>query len=1298
MKLEDKFFKSFFYPFLIGVILSTLVVTVLLGSFTNNNFDKRTRQNIINAGKKNSEINFNSISILLTTKFLKIQSSLNELIHFYQSTAKKLLTSKKNHKLDTTYLKCVLDVDDDYCDKNWDDVANIAYWLVDKETNEDSLANNRQLNLQLIAYSNIIQNLDAIHETTYPVTYCYYFYFEQTELYTSYPLINDCGYGFLDRVKDYNYKNTGCLKETGEYYDVYKVKCENFFLNMLKAKTNAFDNNYKSNQNKTIFVTNFYNVIDYEYLDWDIQREFSMCIEFDDPITNGTGYICVDVVFEEIVSSLDNFNSKMVGYFYISNVGFDHVFYFPKGTITPKTSTENIYKWGKKYKLDEKTYFHENIRKSLTSNYIDQIGDSIYDEVFVNGNNANDQYFYINEEKYRYSIYPITLQNIKGQREHLLSIIYIYRDQVFFDKIYNDSSSIIYNIILELIIFIIFGSAILYIIYLTFNTLVKYIVIPIKNVNYMLKGINIGGTNRLNYLKFLKKKEEENLEKLESIYKYEKEKMKQNTTKQTEENKDLINNITQITKNNHEKRKSKYELQKALKKFNEYNKKYDEISSYIEKEYHFYDFDEQLLLYRALEIENLVKSLIDLKGAKLLTSQDRELENVINYSSSEKIFSDYKNKEGVIICQSNIGNMQSQLKEFDKAIYHLALSLQDNKLKKFLHQNINDEYDEGDTLLNKLSYTFNIYNNQEKNNILLEKQMNNYKNTFSKKLIGILINTRYCRLIYAYYMFFKNIQKLQKSNDDKMTGQFGNTTFHTINYYHKIIIQYIYLSYAKNDLVKMGESILNYLEFLIKFKFKISSDDEDYIKIKNENSPEYLEKQEYKKKIFNKIMNWFNLFDDYITYVTRYSSLSDTKCIVEDYSHSLNTENFVFNLESQTAFMFRINIQKSNFLKGKFCFYCQNYIDALFYFISASKKDSIVIDGLIKKKSLKYVYKLLSRMNNYYEKLGINNLNIDKELNDYKNYKKKQLRIGRRITNRALIIFQENDVITFGDKVEKIKNNIIKDINEYNKKKEKDLIVLIDFNIYTKKVEHLHVNTNKIDAFIEETNAILNNYLSASDRFCSFIYENNYKLICPFMCVNQIDNENFAKQLIYYKNILFEKNKIIEDYNLNFNEYFDYEFDMDINEHSQPLNDSSYETSESEEKILNQAYGFVEALNYINYYSRMKEGVKNDRYIIVFTDILNMKLTDNTRNEKIFGSLTGDKEAIFLLVGKNNEVDIKNEKNNFVGNDDIIEKLILSKFGDKSETICFENMKKIKAILSNNKVIKNEIIFPNEIY
>ena len=44
------------------------------------------------------------------------------------------------------------------------------------------------------------------------------------------------------------------------------------------------------------------------------------------------------------------------------------------------------------------------------------------------------------------------------------------------------------------------------------------------------------------------------------------------------------------------------------------------------------------------------------------------------------------------------------------------------------------------------------------------------------------------------------------------------------------------------------------------------------------------------------------------------------------------------------------------------------------------------------------------------------------------------------------------------------------------------------------------------------------------------------------------------------------------------------------------------------------------------------------------------------------------------------------------------EEIILNKFGEQSEIIEFENMKKIKAILSNNNIIKDEIIYPNEIY
>ena len=122
--------------------------------------------------------------------------------------------------------------------------------------------------------------------------------------------------------------------------------------------------------------------------------------------------------------------------------------------------------------------------------------------------------------------------------------------------------------------------------------------------------------------------------------------------------------------------------------------------------------------YRPYEIDNLINLLIDLKGSLILTSSDRSAEEIINYSYSEGIFKKFKNIEGSSICQSNIGNLQIQLMKFDKAIYHLALSLQDNKLKKYLSRTLSDELDENDSLLNRISYTFNKAKNKEKDNMI----------------------------------------------------------------------------------------------------------------------------------------------------------------------------------------------------------------------------------------------------------------------------------------------------------------------------------------------------------------------------------------------------------------------------------------------------------------------------------------------------------------------------------------------------------------------------------------------------
>ena len=978
MKLEDKFFNSFFYPFLIGVLLSMIIVTVFLSVFANNYLDKRTGKNIVDLEKKFANININSINAILTTTLLKVQASLNEQILFYQKLSKKI-NNVVNLNINN-YLKCLLDIDDEFLKNNENDLKYLGFWFVNNTIDESNL--DPVMKNQLIIYSNIIQNVYSTLAATKSTVSSYFFIFEKTDVYIGFPLDYFKKEGFLKYYKNFTNNPVWCCDMNGEVYNSYKFKCRDYYVNINKAKQGIFDYNYQDQNNRTIFITNSYR----QFGQTSSKNIFNLCIQFDDPISNDIGYACADVYQDDLIFSFDNFNSKLIGYYLITSVGFNNVFYYPQmNKFLSKTPTENIFRWDRKFYLEEKTYFMNHIQKLITSNYNNYINSnastslfSLFDEIKINGENTSDQNFHLNGDKYYFSLFPVILENIEGKKEHVLSIVYFYNNQLYYNRL--KKSNTIIKIVLEVILFTVFGSGLLYLVVLTFNTLAKYIVIPIKNVNYMLKGIHIGGENRLEYLDFLKKRQDDNLEKLEKIYYSGVEKKIKNEMADDTDNHLLKedNNNDDANKNNNINgpikeespliENNEYLEQDNNKNFNDmeyngeiinpnidYNKKYDKESDYIEKETNFYDFDEELLQYRPLEIDRLVKVLLDLKGALLLTSTDHQVEQIINYSYSEEIFRNFKNKEGTTICQSNIGNLQSQLLKFDKAIYHLALSLQDDKLKRFLSRTLSDELDESDTLLHKISLSYNKDKDKEKINILAEKQQNSSRDNFSQKLIGILINSRYCKLINVYFKFFSF---MQKSNIEMLSGQFMNTNFHTINYYHKIIIQYIYLSYVKNDLIKIGESILDYIEFLIKFKFKTSSDNKYLLNIHNRERVECKDKQKYKKKIFDKILNWFNLFDNYASHVKDNSSLGDDKSIVDDYSHSLNSANSELNSSSQSVFLFRVNIQRGDFLKGKFALACRNINDALFFFIRSAKKKSIVLDGLIQKKALKHIFKI----------------------------------------------------------------------------------------------------------------------------------------------------------------------------------------------------------------------------------------------------------------------------------------------------------------------------------------------------
>ena len=1293
-----------------------IIVSLFIYKFTNNYCDKRTWNNISELEKKTTKINTNILNTLLTTTLLKVQVNINELILFYKKLANQTDQIISNETND--FLK---NPDEIVCQN----ISNLTYkslWFINSST---TLTSNLSdiAKKQLKAYSNTIQNVHATFEATKNTIEMIYLFFEKTDLFISFPLSYFCFNNYMDIFREYKNNPKWCRNSNGTVFREYYFKCRDVYQNVKKAQAGLFDNNKSNFKDRTIYATNSYKQLGFED---NYTKIFTFGIQFDDPISGGLAYYMADVHLDDLALSFDNFNSKLSGYFLITSVGFNNVFYFPQMSHSIATPSEYIFSSNKSFYLEEKIYFMNNIQKIIISNYNQNINDnnnSIFNEIKVNGVNTSDQYFYFNEERFNYSIYPIVLDNIKGEKEHILSIIHIYNDQLYYNYFKSDQSKTILNILLEVIIYVIFGSGLLYIVVLSFNSLSKYIVIPIKNVNYMLKGIHIGGENRLSYLESLKNRQDNILAKLEKIYDNTTEKKYLINYNNETDNKHLLreedneDDNKNCIKNGEEipliKYKSKRDIKLENKMLNDiefngeiinqkkdYNKIFDKENEYIEKEINFYDFDEELLQYRPLEIDHLVKVLLDLKGALLLTSNDHQVEEIINYSHSEEIFRNFKNKEGATICQSNIGNLQSQLLKFDKAIYHLALSLEDDKLKRFLSKTLSDEYDESDTLLNKISLSYCRDKNKETINILAEKQQNSSRDTYSKKIIGILINSRYCKLINVYFKFFTLIQK---SKIEMLSGQFMNTHLHNINYFHKTIIQYIYLSYVKNDLIKIGESILDYIEFLIKFKLKTTSDSKYFMNIHNKNKLECKDKQKYKKKIFNKIISWFNLFHNYVSYVKDNSSLGDDKNLADDYTRSLNSANGELNSSTKSGFLFRVNIQRGDFLKGKFALACKNYIDALFFFIRAAKKKSIVLDGLIQKKALKHIYKLSKKLSKNLEKYGMINVSYNQKMIEYEKIKKTPLNKRNSFLDKSFSNFndiknEDKNDISFGGELNNIKNEILKDINESNIKQAKDIIILIDFNLYDPETNN---NSNNVDAFVDQTKTILNNYLSNNDRLGVFIYKKQYKIVCPLICKNEIDINNFCKDLNNYRNKYNNELDDIEEYeDLNENDLIKEKIELSNNEDSSSRSEESYDVNYNKLDILQKLSGLLQSINYTKTYLTMKEADKNEKYIILFTYLFNYFSISEEEILDAFEKLSRDREINFLLVGKFRRRDLKNE--NEMPSDEDNEKglhdIINEKFGGKSELIDFDNIKKIQTILASNNVIKDEIIYPNEIY
>ena len=105
--------------------------------------------------------------------------------------------------------------------------------------------------------------------------------------------------------------------------------------------------------------------------------------------------------------------------------------------------------------------------------------------------------------------------------------------------------------------------------------------------------------------------------------------------------------------------------------------------------------------------------------------------------------------------------------------------------------------------------------------------------------------------------------------------------------------------------------------------------------------------------------------------------------------------------------------------------------------------------------------------------------------------------------------------------------------------------------------------------------------------------------------------------------------------------------------------------------------GLIDTINFTKKYLKIKEGIKNERYLIIFTDLFNYyKISDEVMLNNI-NNLEEDKDIVCLLIGKNNLENAIKGKNTLLEEDDgkELKKILLNKFGKQSEIIYYENMK-----------------------
>lgn len=1045
-KLENKLLTSFIFVLFLGIFISLTMSCIIIFLFRERATNYSDISKILkeHENQKKKPI-VSSIQDILFIKFQLIMNTLTNIRDEYVSSANNLnydIETMKNYIKKYSYNGALLgDVQNKkrkeaiiHALKDDIDIKIKSVWAINPNiTSIDDLDNVKDFDTIRAIYQSI--NLNIILKSNYELfdnsadfVDLFFVANEKYKTFVEFPFYHGDVKTIEDTEKDtfkhgyYEYfkkrlNNRWCLDENNNIPSYYYFFCRDWFRTCYSF--------WEKNPNTDLAISTPYIFVQ------DKKLGVSSCIKLKDPkdpnyeqnkeqplIDNVL--ICADQILTSEIEAFDYYNSKLRGKFFINRVLNNIPIYYPK--VDKQINLIPI------IRLDfsdiREFYFNEFYKFELISSNFTSANN-----VLANQRNylSYNQTFFRNGTKFSIEIYPVGLNLDKSDiLSHVFNIIYITQEDFF--KIDNNQFKEIslFKIIFMMFIMFIFALIIIITSMYLIILIAKQIVAPIVNLKEMLEDMSGAG---------------ENVTKVRNF--------SQKITIDAKQFSFKLNN--DIEKN----KSQEYETIPTSDDENEDEKEEIEI---IEN--------------RSEDIEQLFQTLIKIKylnsfaKTKMLSSED----NLLEYCYSKSTFNEFSNRQGVYLCDSNIANISLELNMFDKAILHFQNSLSDgivlvkkilthnNLLKKSnsLNKNLKELFEGGnDNEIELEDEKGNKeMNNLDKKALQLAKNNNdnkainlNYKNinVDADYIKTILLDSRYPKIIVGFKQYFKSLNKFIKhysKDQDEMNlksemslinksviresiedtnmefdlNYFIIKSQHNLMKFEEILIDYLRLSSCSVfNIIYKVEALLEYLEFLIKYKLRIDNDRNVKMIIygKNENV-----KEEVKEKV-DIVKKQEHLLDADKKRKKRFklqTNVNVTEKILKDSYPNINSEIVEFKLEtfmtiyelmmkydesihelrSKITFdhmkyyvdlkkgvdknngmkvmtPIPILIQRYQYLKGQLAYVCHEDVDALYHF-QISKKLGIISDAEIICKSIKKIGKIIKRNLKSYSEMKIEDI------------------------------------------------------------------------------------------------------------------------------------------------------------------------------------------------------------------------------------------------------------------------------------------------------------------------------------